>query len=254
MKMRAALVALFLVLIVCPAVADEPDKTSGTSGTEHVKLFLTSKGLVNDAINGAFLDFLPGEPHELMVAIIPNATSSARKRSDKFKREKKAFTALGFDDRKVVNFDIEKNDPKDLADYHIIYILGGNPFYLLEQVRQTGAGGVLIDLARKGHVLMGYSAGTLLLGPSLDQMNYVDEILGFNDSRMTNLECLGLYDFFVFPHYNEFIEEFPGLRKALLNFEHISEREIMRLSDHQAIAIDDDGLTLIEGQRDAKSK
>ena len=101
---------------------------------------------------------------------------------------------------------------------------------------------------------MGYSAGTLLLGPSLDQMNYVDEILGFNDSGMTDLKCLGLYNFFVFPHYNEFIKEISGLKKALLNFEQISEREIIRLSDHQAIAIDDNGLTLVEGQRDGKDK
>ena len=137
--------------------------------------------------------------------------------------------------RKIEQFDLMLRDPVELSEGDIIYVLGGNPFLLLDEVKKSGADKVLKDLAYQDKILMGYSAGSLLFGPSLVLFNYTDSLLGFNEIGLKELDCLGLYHFHIFPHYADFTNQEPELVGNIDEFEKQSDLPINRINDNQAI-------------------
>jgi dipeptidase E len=198
-------------------------------------LFLLSKGLKTDTLKSAFLNLLEIEPANYSVAVIVNASSSDKKKRKKVQKIKAEFTEIGFDSTKIEMFDLMQRDPQELADFDIIYTLGGNPFLLLDEVNKSGARAILKELATQGKILMGYSAGSLLLGPDLTLFNAADSLLGFNEIGLTELSCLGLYDFHIFPHYANFTGQAPELIPIINEFEKQSDFPVYRLNDNQAI-------------------
>ena len=91
-----------------------------------------------------------------------------------------------------------KRNSNELSEFDLIYILGGNSFLLIKEVKKSGADKILKELANQDKVLIGYSARSLLWGPSLELLNYADPLLGFNEIGLKELEWLGLYDLHIF--------------------------------------------------------
>jgi dipeptidase E len=205
---------------------------------QYPKLFLMSKGLVNDSLKAEFLKYIDEDPALLSVAVVVNATGSERKKIKKTAKVKKRFAEIGFDSSSVEMFDLLKRDNADLYTFDIIYILGGNPFRLLSEVKSTKADSTLIDLSQKGKILMGYSAGSLLCGPDLKLMNAVDSLLEFNEQGLDELSCLNLYEFYIFPHYEDFTNQVPELKDMIIDFENHSVLEVIRLNDNEAVVIE----------------
>lgn len=207
---------------------ENPDQT-------FPKLFLLSKGLTTDILKEEFLKFLEKEPSIHSVAIVVNASSTDKKKRKKTKKIKIQFEAMGFDSTKIQLFDLMKTSPKKLSEFDIIYILGGDPFLLLDEVNKSGARTMLKELAYQNKILMGYSAGSLLLGPDLSLMNHVDTLLGFNKIGLKELSCIGLYDFYIFPHYIDFTSQIPELITKIKEYESQCVFPIYRLNDNQGI-------------------
>ena len=205
------------------------------SNKTYPKLFLLSKGLTTDTLKREFLNFLEKDPETLSVAVVVNASSTDKKKIKKTKKVKKQFDAIGFDSTKIKLFDLMKTAPQRLSDFDVIYILGGNPFLLLDEVNKSGAQSVFKELANQDKILMGYSAGSLLLGPDLSLFNQVDSLLGFNNINLEELTCIGLYDFHIFPHYSDFTGQVPELIKKIDQFELESNLSVYRLNDNQGI-------------------
>ncbi|KAA3636268.1 MAG: hypothetical protein DWQ02_08550 [Bacteroidetes bacterium] len=233
-------ICLVIIFLACNSSDNNTTKEQEQTGIQP-KLFLLSKGLETDTLKQAFLEFLDTEVNKQKVAVIVNASSSDKKKVKKVKKVKRRFQEIGFDSTQIELFDVMKRNPRELVDFDIIYTLGGNPFLLLDEVKKSGAGAVLSEIAYeyKDKVLMGYSAGTLLLGPNMELMNAVDSLLGFNEMQLTELTCLELYDFLIFPHYDEFTAEVEGLAEAIRQFEEQSTFEIIRLNDNEGIMIKD---------------
>ncbi|MBG9910411.1 peptidase S51 [Bacillus xiamenensis] len=77
---------------------------------------------------------------------------------------------------------IEKND--------VIYVSGGNTFYLLQELRKHGLDHVLKEEMSKGKLYIGESAGSIIMAPNIEYISLMDdqekapELLsfeGFND-------------------------------------------------------------------------
>ncbi len=212
-------------------------KESNQEKSEQIypRLFLLSKGLTTDSLKAEFLRFLEKEPDTLSVAVVVNASSSDKKKIKKTRKIQIEFTSLGFDSSKIELFDLMKRPPQELLKFDIIYILGGNPFLLLDEVNKSDARSTLMKLAYQDKVLMGYSAGALLLGPDLTLMNHVDTLLGFNEDSLKELTCLNLYDFHIFPHYNDFTSQVPELIASIAEYELQSNLPVYRINDNQGI-------------------
>jgi len=233
LKMNLVLLATFFLFNSFQQ--NDVAKTSNDIRKSQARLFLLSKGLVNDTLKSEFLDFLDREPSSQKVAIIVNATNSEKKKAKKTRKVKSRFETIGFDTTKIEMFDLRKRKVDDLMNFDIVYILGGNPFLLLDEVKKTKADQVLKKYVTHNKILMGYSAGALILGPNLKLMDSVDNLLGFNEMGLEELECLGFYDFYIFPHYKDFSNQVPELADEIDKFEAHEKAKVYRITDEQGI-------------------
>ena len=123
------------------------------------KLFLTSVAcLTLDKIT----ELLPSDPSKLKVAFIPTASNLYKDKSWMYKDRDKLVT-MGFE---VQDLDIADKTKdvieKELNSIDVVFVSGGNTFYLLEKVRESGFDEVIKKLIDKGVVYIGSSAGSAI--------------------------------------------------------------------------------------------
>lgn len=200
-------------------------------------MLLTSNGFYNDAIKKRFLELIKGERDELDVAII--TTASPQKEQNRFaQKAKEDFKDMGF--QKIDFIDLEFDDPESLSLKDVIYINGGNPFDLLFHFKQSGADRIIQDIMDKNVVIIGVSAGAVVLGPHIHIVRYFTPHL---DTRNTvDYSALDLTDRLAFPHYdredlfrdstNKTIED------RIKEFEILERCEVTRIKDDEFIIID----------------
>ncbi|MFB4213511.1 Type 1 glutamine amidotransferase-like domain-containing protein [Shouchella sp. JSM 1781072] len=202
-----------------------------------MKLLLTSNGFYNDAIKDGFLKLIKGKPNELGVAII--TTASPQKENNKYaQKAKEDYEDMGF--RNIDFIDIEFDNPKSLAHKDVIYINGGNPFNLLFHTKQSGADSAFRDLVNKNVVIIGVSAGAVLLGPNIKVVHFFTPQM--NTLNTMDFSALGLTDKVVFPHYDR--EDLfkdstnKNIEDRLKEFEILEGCEVTRLKDDEYIIIE----------------
>ena len=145
-------------------------------------IFLTSTGLSDEKIRQEFLRCV-GTNRAKRVAIVTTAASG--KAENKYaKLAETQFKELGFS---AIDFvDIEFDSPERLNRYHIIYVCGGNTFYLLYHLKKNGADKILSRLLNKSNVIyIGVSAGSIVLAPTIQLAATVDP--DPNDIGLTDL-------------------------------------------------------------------
>lgn len=91
------------------------------------------------------------------------------------------------------------------ADKNVVYITGGNTFYLLKAIRESGFDIVLRELIDRGVVYIGTSAGAYVMGPSIETATWKES----NRERfsVTDFTGLGYVPFMLFAHYTSDIAE-----------------------------------------------
>ena len=80
--------------------------------------------------------------------------------------EYKTILDLGNDESNILEYKI--GNEININDFDIIYMLGGNTFYLLDVIRKTNFDKQIIDFINKGKIYIGSSAGSEILGSSID--------------------------------------------------------------------------------------
>lgn len=116
---------------------------------------------------------------------------------------------------------------------NILFITGGNTCLLMSNLRRSGLDAEIMAFTHKEHyVLAGYSAGAMILTPSIEY-----EVLAFdpeanNDAGLSDFQGLNLLDFEIAPHY---IDEDNELLTAY-----------RKTRNHQVRALTDDEFLVIE--------
>lgn len=108
------------------------------------------------------------------------------------------------------------------ADAHIL--TGGNTFQFLHHLRESGLDKVITDFAKEDKVIAGFSAGAIILSPTIAIAKFVDE----NTPELKDLTGLNLIEFDVFAHY-----EPNNDKKAADEFERKSGRKLLRIQDEE---------------------
>ena len=201
-----------------------------------MRLLLTSNGFFNDVIKGEFLKLIKCESNDLSVAII--TTASPLKENNRFaQKAKEDFKEMGF--TKIDFIDIEFDDPKRLLFKDVIYINGGNPYHLLFHFKKSGADIILQNLVKKNIVIVGVSAGALLLGPNIKVVEFFTPQMDAFDTE--DFSALNLTDKLVFPHYDQedLFRDYSNktIEERLKEFEVAESCEVTRLKDDEFIAI-----------------
>lgn len=86
-----------------------------------------------------------------------------------------------------------------LEQAEVIYLSGGNSFFLLDQLRSTGIDRIIKACLAEGAVLVGESAGAIVCSPDLSYIQPMDPVP--DSYSQTDYIGLGLVDFFPVPHY-----------------------------------------------------
>jgi dipeptidase E len=192
---------------------------------------LTNQKLIDEVVKGA------GSSLEKKGVVIVTTASKNKELNPYSQKAYNQFVVMGFG--KVVFADFETEPEFDFNSFNIIYVCGGNTFKLLHSARLVHFKKVIEDLLERDGVYIGVSAGTNIVTPSI---HFVEEYnLDPNTIGMTDFDGFNLVPINIFVHYEPKWESIVGgyERKYNTSFE--------RITNDQAIVIDDSGTRIISG-------
>ena len=183
------------------------------------------------------LKILPKPASQIRIAHIITA-SKIEKNFSYLEKENQIMRELGFN---VENVDIEGKNENELrvllSDKDIIYVQGGNTFYLLKHVKASGFDKVVKELIKKGVIYIGVSAGSYIACPTIEMAYWKDpdrNTVGLND-----LTGLNLVPFLLSVHFKP---EYASILKQEIS---TVKHPVRILTDEQAILVIDNEVKLV---------
>jgi dipeptidase E len=169
----------------------------------------------------------------MKVAFIATAADLYKDKSF-VEKDKRRLIQMGL---KIVDYDLKrKNKTKlfsDLEKLEIIFFSGGNTFYLLEKMQDSGFDKVLRKLLSRGIIYIGSSAGSAVVGPSIEPITSLDDPA--MAKRLKSFKSLGLVDFVILPHSDN-KKYYFRIKKAIKDYS--DKFKIVSLKDSQAILVE----------------
>lgn len=199
-----------------------------------ITILLTSAGMqVKDEI----LKILPKPPQEIKLAHIITA-SKGEKDTSYVQHEEAEMKKLGF---QVENIDLEDKTADELrelfADKDIVYVQGGNTFYLLYHVKRSGFDEVIQEFIKRGGIYIGVSAGSIIACPTIEVANWGS--IDSNDVGITDLSAMDLVGFLIYPHYT------PDQEDIILEEHDNTFLPVTVITDDQAVLVQNEEVTLV---------
>ena len=195
-----------------------------------MKLFLTS---VAANVLEKLVPLLPKSPKELSVLFVPTAADPYENR-EWMEDDRNKLLELGFN---VFDFDLKDKSEgevkKALSKTDIVFVAGGNTFYLLEKVKLSGFDNAIKDSSNQRQIYIGSSAGSVILGPNIEPMKYLDD--STKALSLSDYSGLNLIDYIVLPHFDnkKYKEAYEKLTREYRNI-----YKLKPLNDDQFIAIE----------------
>jgi len=219
-----------------------------------MKLLLTSNGLSNDSIAKAFVELVGKEPKNIKVAFIPTAGLIEAGDKDWLIDDMYRIHKLGCYVDIVDIALLKKEDwlPR-IKDCNVIFVGGGNSFYLSYWLQKSGLFQILPELL-KTRVYAGISAGSMAVGDNLRISSQALKKLGLlKDDEYNELGPLGqssektlkLVDFVVRPHLNS--PHFPEIRKEkfIRKAAETISAPVYAIDDESAVRVVDDEVDVV---------
>ena len=202
-----------------------------------VKLFLCSYFA---AVSSFTPQFVGGDLKGKKLAFIPTA-SLFEEYTDYVDEAKEAFENLGLN---IEVLDVS-SAPKDLIERtlqrcDLIYVSGGNTFFLLQELEKSGAKTIILEQVKGGKPYIGESAGSVIMAPNISYVKDVDDEKAA--PQLKSFEGLGLVDFYPLPHYKSFPFE-EVTEKMLVKYAKLGLKPI---TNQQALFVKGNQTTLIE--------
>lgn len=201
-------------------------------------LLLTSSG-IEASIKPTFISLLTKPANEVKVAFITTAAYGESKNPTWMEKDRQLLYECGI--KTIEDLDLKDKTQSELekiiADKEIIFVNGGNTFYLLHWIRESGFDKVLPTFLRRGGLYVGVSAGSYVACPTIEAATWKPK--DSNRIGLTNLTALNLIPFLIVAHFEE---------KSRTNVEAEAKKTkypIVALADEQAILIDGKKVKLI---------
>lgn len=190
------------------------------------------------------MKIMPKTPPALRMAYITTA----------FKvEEKSVFADLDLKELTEMGFRIEEIDISGknyaqlqelLGDKDVIYVQGGNTFYLLKEAKSSGFDRVVRELLDKGVIYIEVSAGSYIACPTIEMATWKRSK---DQHDVTDFSAMNLVPFLLSVHYNR-----EKYREALLKGITQTKYPVRILTDDQAFLIQDGAVTLIGSGKEVR--
>lgn len=159
---------------------------------------------------------------------------------DHIRRYKEKMDELKYEYTQIDITGLSQQELKStLSSYDIVLIEWGNPFYLLQIVRETGFQKTMEELMAQWVVYIGKSAGSYIACPSLAVS--IRSKLSFDRCEITDLTAMNRIPFFVKAHYT------PEIYNSLKIHAQELPAPLYALDNDQALVIDGNKIELIGG-------
>ena len=161
---------------------------------------------------------LTGIPKDqIKIGHIITAYKVSRASMDFFKNISEVIKENGYD---MEDFDIQGKTKEEIKDFfkdkNIVHIEGGNTFYLLKAIRETGFADILKELLDEGKVYVGTSAGSYIMCPTIEVSDWNPD--GKDRFGVTDFTALNYVPFVLKVHYKTEQEEI--VRKGIETLEY----------------------------------
>ena len=168
------------------------------------KIVLTSCGIISEELKEKFYNLLDKDISTLKVLYITTASDGDNDDKSWMQEEFNSILSLGFKKENITEYKI--GNQLDINNYDVLYMMGGNTFYLLDMIRKYEFDKIINRFINNNKIYIGSSAGSEILGSSISPAIGYDE----NNVNMTDFTGLKIVDGLIVPHCNrkkEFIKK-----------------------------------------------
>jgi len=197
-----------------------------------MKLFLSSMAISAEQLPEFLRLASKSNPADIHLALIENAADGEAGDKTWVLENRKALRAHGF---RVELIDLnDKALAAKLANCDVIWLGGGNIFYLRRLLKETQADQLITNLVKAGKVYGGGSAGAIVAGPTLQHFETADVV---EESSSVVTAGLHLTDTVVVPHYDN--PQFADHMRLIATKLEAEGYAVARLTDAQALVVND---------------
>lgn len=157
-------------------------------------LFLAS------SFNAVGADIVSRLPAHARIAFITTAAEPKPEPRPWLDADRAVFVERGF---AVTDYTFTGKDAdtlrRDLAAYDVLFVEGGNTYYLLQEIQKSGAMDVIRERIHQGAIYIGSSAGAIVACPTIGWTGTLDD----RDAapELVNTNGMGLVPFLILPHW-----------------------------------------------------
>ncbi len=141
---------------------------------------------------------------EMKIGYITTASKGSRDTAF-LEKVKNAMKENGIDFEEI---DIEGKSKDEILNFfknkNIIHVEGGNTFYLLKAIRESGFAEALKELLNEGKIYIGTSAGAYVMCPTIEVANWNET--GRDRFGLTDFSALNYVPFVLKVHYKDEME------------------------------------------------
>ena len=134
----------------------------------------------------------------------------------------------------------EETVMEKLTKNDMIFVGGGNTFFLLQELKRSGADKIIAQEVEKGKLYIGESAGAIAACPDIGYSAEMD--VPEKAPELTDYTGMGLVDFYVVPHLGH-PEMGPGAELIIEKYS--SELNLKVINDYQAILVKGDKVGIL---------
>ena len=225
---------LLIALISFAASADVPGEGPG------MKLYLTSAGI---HVLDELVPLLPFQPSGHTVCYITTA-GNLEGNPPWMDEEIEAIEKTGLDVRRI---DLARLSASTIADKFqgcdVIWVGGGNTYYLLQEVRRSGFDDFVVEKITDGVPYVGTSAGSLILAPNIECIKYAEEHPDLTLS-LESYNGLNVFPLVTFVHFDN--PDFRDVYRKILMDALENDVPFVTLRDNQFIFVDGETWKVID--------
>lgn len=147
----------------------------------------------------------------------------------------------------VINFSFTGKKAPDvqavLSDTDLLFVAGGNTYYLMQEIQRSGSADVLRTFLDDGGIYIGSSAGSIIMCPTFGWTGWLDDSSRAPD--LTGLHGLGVVSFLIMPHWGseKYTERHRSHNVPLLQKE---PYPIVLLADTQYVHVVGDTIEIVD--------
>ncbi|QIB69233.1 type 1 glutamine amidotransferase-like domain-containing protein [Aminipila butyrica] len=121
----------------------------------------------------------------------------------------------------------------------LIYVTGGNTFFLLQELKRTGADQIIVEEVNGGKLYIGESAGAMVTAANIEYAKSMDSAK--KAPNLIDFDALGLVDFYTVPHYTN--SPFKKITQKIVD-NYSSTLNLSPISNQDAILVSSNGVNI----------